>query len=173
MRASMRSLRELQGSSPLLPPSFGVKIIAAMTVAAIVLRFSPPARSATRTAKEKCSAASSSGIIQWITGSLLAYLGKLSDADVQKFKAATGAERDVIVAQLSANAAAYHDRVRLMAGFGWAQFLIVLAVLPPILHQGLVFVHPSAGASAPTAGRTAAGSASRDFPQPTRSANGS
>jgi hypothetical protein len=40
MRASMRSIRgSCKSSSPLLPPSFGVKIIAAMTVAAIVLRF--------------------------------------------------------------------------------------------------------------------------------------
>jgi hypothetical protein len=81
-----------------------------------------------------------SGIIQWITGPLLTYLGKLSDAEVAKFKAATGAERDVIIAQLQANAGAYHDRTALLGGMRATQYLIVAALAPALFHQGLVIL---------------------------------
>ena|ERR1700674_655999 len=76
-----------------------------------------------------------SGIVSAITGTVT----KLSDNDTAKLQTAIGAERDVAIAQMQASATAYHDRAQLMAGFGWAQLLILLAILPPILHEGLVF----------------------------------
>jgi len=76
------------------------------------------------------------GIVSAITGTVT----KLSDNDTARLNAAIGAERDVAIAQMQASAAAYHDRAQLMASFGWAQVLIMLAVLPPIIHEGLVFV---------------------------------
>jgi hypothetical protein len=53
---------------------------------------------------------------------------------------AIGAERDVVVAQLQASAAAYHDRSAMLAGMWWAHVLIVAALAPPIWHQSLVML---------------------------------
>jgi len=80
------------------------------------------------------------GVIQWITGPLLGYLGKLSDNDTARFKAATGADRDVLVAQLQANAAAWHDRAAMLSGLRVTQWLIFAALAPALYHQALVFL---------------------------------
>lgn len=80
------------------------------------------------------------GLIQFITGPLLAYLGKLSDNDTAKFKAATGADRDVMVAQLQANAAAWHDRAAMLGGMRVTRLLIFAALAPALYHQALVFL---------------------------------
>jgi hypothetical protein len=80
------------------------------------------------------------GIVSFISGPLIAYLGKLSDNDTAKFRAATGAERDIMVAQLTANAAAWHDRAALLSGLRMTQLLLLAALAPALYHQALVFL---------------------------------
>ena len=54
------------------------------------------------------------GIVKTVTG----VIGKMSDNESAKFRAAVGADRDVAIAQLEASARIYHDRVDLMKGIG-------------------------------------------------------
>lgn len=66
----------------------------------------------------------------------LAHLDTTAKVDGEKFKNATGADRDVALAQVQATVAAAHDR----AGMRVTQWLIALALAPPLLHQGMVFL---------------------------------
>ena len=63
--------------------------------------------------------------------------------DADKFKAATGADRDVAVAQIQGNAAAWHDRVDLYKSARSLQFLIVLTLIWPIMHQSMIYLDSS------------------------------
>jgi hypothetical protein len=81
-----------------------------------------------------------SGNLGTIIAAVTGTIGKLSDNDTAKLRTAIGAERDVVVAQLQASAAAYHDRSAMLAGMWWAHVLIVAALAPPIWHQGLVML---------------------------------
>ena len=71
----------------------------------------------------------------------LAHLDTAAKIDADKFKEATGAERDVIIAQTQASASAYHEQMQLNAlRWGWWGFrwLLVAAgaiveILPPLL----------------------------------------
>ena len=76
------------------------------------------------------------GIVTAITGTI----GKLSDNDTARLKSAIGAEKDVVVAQLQASAAAYHDRAALLYGLWWVHVLIFAALAPAIWHEGLVML---------------------------------
>lgn len=77
-----------------------------------------------------------SGIVKAVTG----VIGQMSDNEAAKFKAAVGADRDVAVAQLEASAKVYHDRVDLLKGMKITSWLIAIALIPPLYHQGLVFL---------------------------------
>ena len=79
------------------------------------------------------------GIVTAITGTI----GKLSDNDTARLKSAIGAEKDVVVAQLQASAAAYHDRAALLYGMSWVHFLIFATLAPCIWHHGLVILDSS------------------------------
>ena len=65
----------------------------------------------------------------------------LRDAD--KFKAATGADRDVAIATLQANVAAYHeqnDLSKLRWGWWGERYLLLCAALPAVIHSGAVYL---------------------------------
>jgi hypothetical protein len=81
-----------------------------------------------------------SGNLGTIVAAITGTIGKLSDNDTAKLRTAIGAERDVVVAQLQASAAAYHDRSAMLAEMWWTHVLIVAALAPPIWHQGLVML---------------------------------
>ncbi len=66
----------------------------------------------------------------------LAHLDSIAQVDADKFKTATGADRDVAIAQTQAAVAAYHDR----AGMKVTQWLIAIALLPPLMHSGAVYL---------------------------------
>ncbi len=73
----------------------------------------------------------------------LAHLDTAAKIDADKFKEATGAERDVIIAQTQASASAYHEQMQLNAlRWGWWGFrwLLVAAALPPVIHSGAVYL---------------------------------
>lgn len=76
------------------------------------------------------------GIITAITS----IFGKMSDNDTTKLTTAIGADKDVAITQMQAQANAYHDRVDLMKGMWITQWLIAAALIPPILHQGMVYL---------------------------------
>ncbi len=76
------------------------------------------------------------GIITAITG----IFGKMSDNDTTKLTTAIGADKDVAIAQMQAQANAYHDRVDMLKGMWITQWLITAALIPPILHQGLIYL---------------------------------
>jgi hypothetical protein len=78
-----------------------------------------------------------------IVSPVLSYLGQRSNADLQKFTTAVGAERDAQVALIQANMAAYHEQTQLAAlRFGWwgTRWLLIAAALPPIVHSGAVYL---------------------------------
>jgi hypothetical protein len=73
----------------------------------------------------------------------LAHLDTAAKIDADKFKQATGAERDVVLAQMQANSAAFHEQQQLAAlRWGWwgTRWLLVAAALPPIVHSGAVYL---------------------------------
>jgi hypothetical protein len=73
----------------------------------------------------------------------LAHLDTAAKIDADKFKAATGAERDVVIAQTQANSAAFHEqREEAKARWGhWStKLLIFCAAFPPIMHSGAVYL---------------------------------
>lgn len=69
----------------------------------------------------------------------LAHLDATAKIDGEKFKDATGADREVAIAQVQATVAAAHDR----AGMRVTQWLIAIALLPPLLHSGMVYLDSS------------------------------
>src|SRR5215471_1798737 len=77
-----------------------------------------------------------SKVVEVVTG----YLGKLSDNDTARFEAQVGANKDVAIAAMQTSANVYHDRVDLLKGMRATQWLLIAALLPPILHQGMVFL---------------------------------
>ena len=74
---------------------------------------------------------------------VLDYLSTRQNVDLEKFKAATGAERDVLIAQLQAEVAANANR-RAMASmfFGWwlTRWLIGVMLACAVAHQCAVFL---------------------------------
>lgn len=76
------------------------------------------------------------GIVKALTG----YLGKMSDNETAKFKAAVGADAEVAIAQMRASAQIYHDRVDLLKGLKITSWLIAFALIPPLYHQALIFL---------------------------------
>lgn len=86
------------------------------------------------------------GLLMKIPGMLdgvLGYLNKRTDADLQKFITATGAEKEAQIAQLRANAEAFHDQMQLSAlRWGWwgTRWLLMIAAVPPIVHSGAVYL---------------------------------
>lgn len=77
-----------------------------------------------------------SGIISAVTG----VVGKLSDNETAKLQTAIGADKEVAIAQLTAQAQAYQTRTDLLKGMSVTQWLITAAMLPPIYHMGGVFL---------------------------------
>jgi hypothetical protein len=76
------------------------------------------------------------GIVKIVTD----FLGKQSDNEATKFTAAVSGDRDVAVARLQTGAAVYKSRVDLLSGLKVTQWLIAGALVPPILHQGMIFL---------------------------------
>lgn len=75
------------------------------------------------------------GIVQTVTK----HLDNLNDNATKRFEAGVGAEKEVKIAELHANADAWHDRVDLLKGLKVTQFLIVAALIGPLWHSGLVY----------------------------------
>ena len=69
-----------------------------------------------------------SGIVNAIAGTL----GKLSDNDTAR-----------TVAALQAGAAAWHDRADLLKSLRVTQWLVAAALIPPLLHQGMIYFDSS------------------------------
>ncbi len=73
----------------------------------------------------------------WLTGggiggavtAIMSIVSKVSDNDTTKK-----------VAELQANTAIWHDRVDLIKSVKLIQILIALALLPPIIHQGAIYL---------------------------------
>lgn len=68
------------------------------------------------------------------------FIIKSKDIDLEKFKAKVGVERDVLVTALGAEVKANKDNRNFYAGMKATQWLIVIALLPPILHSGAIFL---------------------------------
>lgn len=73
----------------------------------------------------------------------LAHLDTTARLDVDKFKQATGADRDVAMAQTQAYVSAWHDRVDLLKGMKATQYLIIFALAPALIHQGMIYLDSS------------------------------
>lgn len=70
------------------------------------------------------------------------WLTSVSNDSATKFVAATGAEKDVVVAQMQTNAAVYHDQAMLAqtrSSLWWMNFLVFLAAIGPVTHFTSVF----------------------------------
>lgn len=82
----------------------------------------------------------SGGGIGGIAKTVTDFFGKLSDNDTAKVTAALGADSQVAMEQVKANATAFHDRVDLIKSVKIMQWLIAAALIPPILHSGAVYL---------------------------------
>jgi len=80
------------------------------------------------------------GNLNGIVKTILGYFDKASDAKVAQITALSKADRDVAVAQLQAAASTYHDRVDMLKSMRITQWLIAFALIPPLLHQGMIFL---------------------------------
>lgn len=73
-------------------------------------------------------------------GTVTGYLFKKKIADIVHTGIAAKVGKDVIVAELQTGAELYRTRADLLKSFKWTQWLIFAALVPPILHQGMVFL---------------------------------
>jgi hypothetical protein len=80
------------------------------------------------------------GNIGTIANVVAGVVGKLSDNQTAQTGQAMGAETAVQMAQIQAAAAAWHDRASLFGGMRIIQWLILVALAPPLAHEGLVFI---------------------------------
>ena len=71
-----------------------------------------------------------------ITGNLSGIFTSIASSNVAKY----GAEASVDVAAIQASQQAYQERVSLMRGMWITQWLLAFALLPPIIHQGAVYL---------------------------------
>lgn len=76
------------------------------------------------------------GIVSAVTG----IVGKLSDNETAKLQTAIGADKEVAIAQMQANAQAYQTRSDLLKGSKLTQWLLAGALLPPLFHSGGVYL---------------------------------
>ena len=88
-----------------------------------------------------------SGIIKMfgnsILGPILDRLNKKTDSELEHFKTAVGAERDVLIANLQASIAANESRAQLLAiqwGRPEIRIIIMMTALPCCLHFGAVML---------------------------------
>lgn len=88
-----------------------------------------------------------SGILKVFGNSILIpildRLNKKSDTDLEKVKVAVGAERDVMLAQIQANIAAYETRAQLLVaqwGRPEIRILILVIAIPAAVHFGAVML---------------------------------
>ena len=65
-----------------------------------------------------------------VTHILVTHTHRDHSPNTPRLKAATGADRDVMVAQLQANASAWHDRSAMLSGMRVTQLLIFAALAP-------------------------------------------
>lgn len=83
-------------------------------------------------------------ILEWLGGgvltSLLQTYLKSRDIDLERLKTTVGADRDVILAQITAQVEAQRSRVDMLKGMKVTQWLITAALVPPLYHQALVFL---------------------------------
>jgi hypothetical protein len=75
-----------------------------------------------------------------IVNSVTGVVGKLSDDKAVEFGAASGAEKDVLVARMQADSQAYQARVSLYRGMFWLQFALLAAYVGPLWHSLLVYL---------------------------------
>ena len=75
-----------------------------------------------------------------IVNSVTGVVGKLSDDKAAEFAAASGAEKDVLVARMQADSQAYQARVSLYRGMFWLQFALLATYVGPLWHSMLVYL---------------------------------
>lgn len=80
-----------------------------------------------------------SGVISAVTG----VIGKLSDNDAAKLRAAIGADTTVAVTQLQTEAQVTTARFDYLGGMWITQWLIAIALLPPLIHSGMIYLDSS------------------------------
>jgi hypothetical protein len=80
-----------------------------------------------------------SGVISALTG----VIGKLSDNDAAKLKAAIGADTTVAVTQLQTESRVTEARFNYLGGMWITQWLIAAALIPPIVHSGMIYLDSS------------------------------
>jgi hypothetical protein len=81
-----------------------------------------------------------SGNLGTIASAIAGVMNTFSDNKTKQTTTAIDAGRDIEVARVQASAAAWHDRAALLGGMRMTQWLIAAALLPPIAHEGLVFI---------------------------------
>ena len=73
-------------------------------------------------------------------GTVTGYLFKKKIADVVSTAIAAKVGKDVIIAELQTGAELFKTRADLLKSFRWTQWLILAALIPPVMHQGAVFL---------------------------------
>ena len=73
-------------------------------------------------------------------GTVAGYLFKKKIADIVETAIVAKVGKDVIVAELQTSAEMFKTRSDMLKGFRWTQWLIFAALVPPLLHQGMVFL---------------------------------
>ena len=77
-----------------------------------------------------------STIVSAITGTI----ATLTDNETARLTTVVGAQKEVVVAQMAASAAAYHERNATLGGLWWMHVLIASVLLPAVWHEGLVIL---------------------------------
>lgn len=80
------------------------------------------------------------GFIAKLGGTVTGYLFKKKIADVVETAIAAKVGKDVIIAELQTGAEMFKTRADMLKSFKWTQWLIFAALVPPLLHQGMVFL---------------------------------
>lgn len=76
------------------------------------------------------------GIAKAVTGTIKT----LSDNDTARFQAAVGADKEVAIAHIQAAGDAWSKRVDLLKSMRVTQWLIAAALIPPLIHQGAIYL---------------------------------
>lgn len=77
-----------------------------------------------------------SGIVKVVTD----HLGKLSDNETTQVTAKVGAGKDVVTTHLQTGQKAWETRADMLKGLAVTQWLIAGALVPPLLHQGMIYL---------------------------------
>lgn len=90
-------------------------------------------------------------IVKFLSGNIIGRLfdawAKSKDVDLAKYQTSAGVSGTVVTTVLQTEAASTQARFDLLKGLWITQWLIALALLPPIVHSGLVYIDSSCPAS--------------------------